>query len=100
MPLVDHLIELRTRLFRAMIALLVIFVIAFQFGDDLLRIITQPLADVLLSMDNSQERRLIFTDLTESFFTQVKVSFFFAVMVTFPIFASQILVLCRTRPVS
>ncbi len=91
MPLLDHLVELRTRLLYSVGALVVAFVACWFLAEEIYRILVQPLADILLDrgMDQSQ-RRMIFTNLTEVFFTYVKVSFFAAAFITCPIFLTQI----------
>lgn len=91
MPLLDHLVELRQRLLYSVAALFVAFFVAFYFSQELYRFLTEPLANILLEkgMDEG-DRRMIFTDLTEVFFTYVKVSFFFAAFVTCPIFLTQL----------
>src|SRR5690554_4850070 len=90
MPLLDHLIELRSRLLRSVIALFVAFFISFFFAEYLYNFLVQPLADILLQRGDERMARMIFTDLTEVFFTYVKVAFFFAAFVTCPIFLLQI----------
>ena len=88
MPLLDHLIELRTRLMHAAIAILVLFFICYYFSPDIYDFLVAPLADVLEEMGG--ERRLIFTDLHEAFFTYIKVAFFAALFLSFPFIAIQI----------
>ncbi|SDF73259.1 sec-independent protein translocase protein TatC [Limimonas halophila] len=92
MPLLDHLIELRQRLLYSVVALFVAFFVAFYFSQELYRFLTAPLADILLQkgMMGEDQRRMIFTDLTEVFFTYVKVAFFFAAFVTCPVFLTQL----------
>lgn len=87
MPLLDHLIELRTRLLWSVGGLFVAFVFCFYFAQTIFDFLAQPLADILL---RETGRRFIYTDLTEVFFTQVKVAFFGAMCLSFPVFASQI----------
>lgn len=87
MPLLDHLIELRTRLLYSVAAFFVAFLVCFYFAQNIFDFLAQPLADILLEQTG---RRFIYTDLTEVFFTQVKVAFFGAAVLAFPIFASQI----------
>jgi sec-independent protein translocase protein TatC len=88
MPLLDHLIELRSRLLRAVIALFVAFGICFYFAEPLYAFLVQPLAEILA--EKGLDRRMIYTALTEVFFTYVKVAFFFGAFISFPIFATQI----------
>ncbi len=88
MPLFDHLIELRSRLLRSFIALIVAFFVSFYFAEYIFSFLMQPLADIMKEVGGTQ--RMIFTALTEAFFTYVKVGFFGALVITFPIFATQI----------
>ena len=90
MPLLDHLIELRSRLLRSVIALFVAFFASFFIAEHLYNFLVQPLADILLQRGDERMARMIFTDLTEVFFTYVKVAFFFAAFITCPIFLTQI----------
>ncbi|WP_340118869.1 twin-arginine translocase subunit TatC [Pelagibius sp. 7325] len=90
MPLLDHLIELRQRLLYSVVALLVTFLICFYFAQPIFQYLAQPLADVMLEHGIAEhQRRLIFTALTEVFFTYVKVAFFAAAFICFPIFLVQ-----------
>jgi len=90
MPLLDHLIELRQRLLYSVIALLVVFLVCFYFAQPIFQYLAQPLADVMLEHGIAEhQRRLIFTALTEVFFTYVKVAFFAAAFICFPIFLVQ-----------
>lgn len=91
MPLLDHLIELRQRLLYSVIALFVAFFISFYFAQDLFNFLVQPLADILVQRQGVLgARRLIFTDLTEVFFTYVKVALFTGAFVACPVFLTQI----------
>jgi sec-independent protein translocase protein TatC len=87
MPLLDHLVELRRRLLYSIVGLVVAFLVCFFFAQHIFNFLAQPLANILLKETG---RHFIYTDLTEVFFTQVKVAFFGAACLTFPIFASQI----------
>ena len=90
MPLLDHLIELRQRLLYSVIALLVVFLVCFYFAQPIFQYLAQPLADVMLEHGIAEhQRRLIFTALTEVFFTYVKVAFFAAAFICFPLFLVQ-----------
>ena len=86
MPLLDHLIELRRRLFYAILAIIALFFVCFFFADDFFNFLVAPLADVW----QREGRRLIFTALHEKFFTNVKIAFFAATFLAFPILANQI----------
>ncbi len=88
MPLLEHLIELRTRLLWSVAAIVVLFFICFYFAADLYGFLVQPLADVF--EETGRDRRLIFTALHEAFFTYIKVAFFAAMFIGFPFVACQI----------
>jgi sec-independent protein translocase protein TatC len=85
-PLLDHLIELRSRLVRAIFALLVGFGVCFYFADPILGFLVQPLKDAF----PEGEGQLIFTKLPEVFFVELKIGLFAGFMVSFPIIANQL----------
>ncbi len=87
MPLIDHLIELRRRLFHSLIALLVTFLICFYFANPIFDFLVEPLAAL---WEGEEERRLIYTALHEKFFTNIKVAFFAALFFSFPLIAAQV----------
>lgn len=84
-PLIDHLIELRRRLLRIIIALAAAFGIAFYFADQIFRFLAQPYLEAA-----GAGKQLIYTKLYEAFFTEVKVALFTAFLLAFPIIANQI----------
>ncbi len=88
MPLLEHLGELRQRLIRAFVALIVLFFISYFFAEDIYGFLVQPLADIL--NESGGNRRLIYTALHEAFFTYIKVAFFTALFVGFPYMSVQI----------
>ena len=88
MPLLDHLIELRSRLLHSAIAIVVLFFICYYFAPELYDFLVAPLADVLEEMGG--QRRLIFTALHEAFFTYIKVAFFAALFLAFPFISIQV----------
>ena len=88
MPLLDHLIELRTRLLWSMGAFMLCFFVCYYFSKQIYSFLAQPLADILINRGGN--RRLIYTALYEAFFTYLKVSFFGAAFLSFPVIASQI----------
>ena len=85
-PLLDHLIELRTRLLRAIIALIVAFGVCLYFVDPIFGFLIQPLFKAF----PAGEGQLIFTKLPEVFFVELKVALFAGFMVSFPIIANQL----------
>jgi sec-independent protein translocase protein TatC len=85
-PLLDHLIELRTRLLRAIMALAVAFAVCLYFAEDIFAILVRPLAAAF----PEGQGRLIFTKLYEAFFVEIKVALFAAFFISFPIIANQL----------
>ena len=81
-PLMEHLVELRKRLIRAMIAFVICFVICFYFSTPILNFLTQPL--------HVATNHLIYTALTEVFFTDVKIAMFGGACLAFPVIAWQL----------
>lgn len=89
MPLLDHIVELRNRLLWCVAALVIVFLATFLLiAQDIFNFLVQPLADILLQ--RNPHARMFFGDITEFFFTQVKVSFFFAAFVCTPVILTQI----------
>ncbi len=87
MPLLAHLVELRGRLLKSVIAIIVLFFVFFSVKEHIYGFLVQPLADILA--EQGGERRMIFTALHEAFFTYIKVSFWTALFVAFPFVAAQ-----------
>lgn len=87
-PIVGHLIELRKRLLWVVGAMVVGTAACFGFVEPIYNFLVQPLADAMAAEGGSQ--RLIYTGLTEAFFTYLKVAFFAGVFLTFPILLLQI----------
>ena len=82
-PLLDHLIELRRRLLYCIAALAVAFGIAMYFAEDIFAFLVQPLL-------HAGQKTVIYTQIFEAFFVQVKVAFFAAMMLSFPVIANQL----------
>ena len=87
LPLTAHLVELRARLLWVIIVMAVGTAISFFFVNEIYGFLVQPLAD---SMGPDDTQRLIYTGLTEAFFTYLKVAFFSGVFITFPILLIQL----------
>nr|WP_069186052.1 twin-arginine translocase subunit TatC [Candidatus Terasakiella magnetica] len=87
MPLMEHLIELKSRLTIAIAALFIAFLGCYYFAADIYNFLVAPLAQILAELGGN--RRMIYTALHEAFFTQLKVSFFAAFLLAFPVIATQ-----------
>jgi sec-independent protein translocase protein TatC len=86
MPLLDHLIELRTRLMYSILAIFAAFLVCYYFSPDIYAFLVRPLANLL----GNEGRRMIYTGLTEAFFTYIKVAFWAGTFLSFPIIATQL----------
>ena len=89
MPLLEHLVELRKRLLWSMAAFLITFLLCYHFSREIYSFLARPLADIL-EQRSGADRRLIYTALYEAFFTYIKVAFFGAAFLSFPIVATQV----------
>jgi sec-independent protein translocase protein TatC len=84
-PLMDHLIELRSRLIKALIAFAVTFIFCFFFAKQIYNVLVWPF--VVAGPENS---KFIYTALLEYFLTQLKLAMFGAAFLSFPVVAAQI----------
>ncbi|MFB2551644.1 twin-arginine translocase subunit TatC [Ensifer soli] len=90
-PLIEHLIELRSRLIWAVGAFFVAFLVCFFFAKQLFNILVQPFKWAVSWAGLSHRNvELIYTAPQEFFFTQIKVAMFSALVLAFPIIASQV----------
>ncbi|RIV87880.1 twin-arginine translocase subunit TatC [Aurantiacibacter zhengii] len=85
-PLMEHLIELRGRLVKAVLALAVAFAVCLYFADDIFGILVRPLTESF----GEGNGRLVYTQLYGAFFVEIKVALFAAFFVSFPIIANQL----------
>ena len=88
MPLLDHLVELRKRLMWSIGAFMLCFLVSYHFSGEIFSFLAEPLAGVLEAQGGG--KHLIYTHLTEAFFTYIKVAFFGAACVSFPVIAGQL----------
>ncbi|GAA0668408.1 sec-independent protein translocase protein TatC [Sphingomonas insulae] len=82
-PLLDHLIELRRRLLYCMLALVLAFGASYFFAENIFAFLVQPLL-------SAGQKTVIYTQIFEAFFVKVKVAFFAAMMISFPVIANQL----------
>src|SRR5215831_1820904 len=87
MPLIEHLIELRKRIIYSLLALIVAFVPCFYFAQPMYNFLAEPLAKLLTEQTGGH---FIQTDLLEGFVTNIRIAFWAAFCVAFPVIASQV----------
>jgi sec-independent protein translocase protein TatC len=85
-PLMEHLIELRSRLIKALIAFGITFVFCFFFAKQIYNVLTWPYVWVA----GPENSKFIYTGLLEYFLVQLKVAMFGAAFLSFPVVASQL----------
>jgi len=84
-PLMEHLIELRARLIKALLAFVVMFIICFFFAKSIYNLLLVPYEHVA-----GPDARLIYTAPQEYFFTQIKVAIFAAAFLACPVIFAQL----------
>ncbi|MGD9845916.1 MAG: twin-arginine translocase subunit TatC [Variibacter sp.] len=85
-PLMEHLIELRSRLIKALIAFIVTFAVCFLFAKTIYNVLVWP----FIWIAGPENTKFIYTALLEYFLTQLKVAMFGAAFLSFPVVATQI----------
>ena len=85
-PLMEHLIELRSRLIKALIAFGITFAFCFFFAKQIYNVLVWPFVWVA----GAANSKFIYTALLEYFLTQLKLALFGAAFLSFPIVAGQI----------
>jgi sec-independent protein translocase protein TatC len=85
-PLMSHLIELRARLIKALVALFVAAIVCFFFAKQIYNVLIWPYVWVA----GAEHSKFIYTALLEYFITQLKLALFGAAFIAFPVIATQI----------
>ena len=87
-PLIEHLAELRTRLIRSVIALLIGIVLAFVVAEPILQFLLAPIEGTLRDLGDPSPT-LQYTSPQEYLFTLFRISFVFGFGLAFPVIAHQ-----------
>lgn len=85
-PLMDHLIELRSRLIKALLGFGIAFILCFFFAKQIYNVLVWPFVFVA----GPENSKFIYTALLEYFITQLKLAMFGAAFISFPIVAGQV----------
>jgi sec-independent protein translocase protein TatC len=85
-PLMDHLIELRGRLIKAIAAFALAAIVCFFFAKQIYNVLTWPYVWVA----GPENSKFIYTGLLEYFIVQLKLALFGAAFIAFPVIAGQI----------
>ncbi|MBN3815625.1 twin-arginine translocase subunit TatC [Paraburkholderia sp. Se-20369] len=82
---ISHLVELRDRIIRAGLAVIVVFLGLVYWAPDIFRLLARPLMENL-----PKGGRMIVTDVTGSFFVPMKVTMLVALVIALPVVLYQI----------
>ena len=85
-PLIEHLLELRQRLIRALYAFFAAFIVCFYFSRHIYNILTWPYVRIV----GAEQAKLIATHFLEQFYTNIQLSMFGALFIAFPVIATQL----------
>jgi len=85
-PLMEHLIELRSRLIKAVAAFAVAAIVCFFFARRIYNVLTWP----YIWVAGAENSKFIYTGLLEYFVVQLKLALFGAAFISFPVVATQI----------
>jgi sec-independent protein translocase protein TatC len=84
-PLIEHLVELRSRLIKSLIAFGITLVVCFFFAKTIFNVLTFPYIWVA-----GPDAKLIYTGFLEYFVVQLKIAMFGAAFISFPVVAGQL----------
>src|SRR5690554_339936 len=85
MPLIEHLLELRNRLLKMVLAVIICFAVIYPFANDLYLLLSQPLRELL-----PVGQMMIATDITSPFFAPLKLALVLAVFAAIPVILYQL----------
>ncbi len=85
MPLIEHLLELRNRLLKMVLAVLVCFAFLYPFANELYLFVAEPLRELL-----PVGQTMIATDVTSTFFAPLKLALVLAVFAAIPVILYQL----------
>ena len=80
----DNLIELRARLIRCSLAIIVCFLCLIYFSNDIYQLVAEPIQTFL--PENSS---MIATEVASPFLTPLKLTFYVSLLISLPIFISS-----------
>ncbi|WP_075187641.1 twin-arginine translocase subunit TatC [Teredinibacter haidensis] len=84
-PMVQHLIELRSRLIRCFLAIFIVFLALFSFANNIYEFVAQPLQELL-----PENSHMIATEVASPFLTPFKLTLFAAFFISIPFVFYQI----------
>ena len=82
-PLLEHLVELRKRLFFCLVAVFVTLIVTYYFSREIFTVLVHPLSE-------AGQKKIVTIGVFDGFFVQLKVALFAALMISFPVIANQL----------
>jgi sec-independent protein translocase protein TatC len=93
MPLMDHLRELRNRLVKSILVIILGMIVALVFSDQTLNIVARPFCSAVINGHSGCHvvgDQLVINGVFDSFFLRIKIAFFFALIGTCPVWLYQL----------
>ena len=93
MPLIDHLRELRNRLLKAALALVLVMVLGFVFFDQIWSFVSHPFCSAVINGKTGCHRtgdQLVVSGVFDPFMLRIKIAFFVGLIVSSPVWLYQI----------
>lgn len=90
MSLIDHLEELRKRIFVCLVAIVVTTIVAFIFRDWIMVFLTGPLPRAANALSHGPDNKLVVTGLAEGFTVYLKVSLFAGIILALPVILYEV----------
>ena len=91
MSLIEHLRELRNRLFKASLAIVIGTVVAWSFYPQIFEVLSQPVNEIVeKAQENGRDVRLVLGGVADAFILQIKVSVVTSMLLTSPIWLYQL----------
>jgi sec-independent protein translocase protein TatC len=93
MPLMDHLRELRNRLVKSILVIILGMIVALVFSHQTLNIVARPFCSAVINGHTGCHvvgDQLVINGVFDSFFLRIKIAFFFALLGTCPVWLYQL----------
>lgn len=90
MPFLDHLEELRWRLIKSIVTVIVCAIGVYFFSEQVLAFLIAPYNDAATQLDSGATQKLIFLSPTGGFMVRIKISIFSAILIGLPVIFYQI----------
>jgi len=90
MPFLEHLEELRWRLVKAVVSIVIASIVIYFFSDIILKLLIAPFNSAVATLSRPEAQKLIFLTPTGGFMIRIKLSVFCGFLIALPIIFYQI----------